>query len=74
MRAGESYRLEMTAVAMGPSGWPTIDLPRGAIITLVDESPDDEWFVKVVWKDKTLRMYKVDLRDRCVLLRKSASA
>jgi hypothetical protein len=64
----------MTTVAMEPNGWPKIDLPRGAIITLVDDSRDDEWFAKVAWKEKTLKIFKIDLRDRCTLVRKSAAA
>jgi len=74
MKAGESYRLKMTAVAMEPNGRPKIDLPRDAIVTIVDSATEDEWFVKVAWKEKTLLMFKIDVRDRCTLVKNAASA
>jgi hypothetical protein len=64
----------MSAVAMESNGWPKVDLPRGAIVKIVDNPLEDEWFVKVQWKDKILRMLKIDLRDRCTLVKKTESA
>ena len=64
MHAGESYRLSTDTVAIDSGdGRTIIDLPRGAIVTVTDGSPDYRWFVNVIWEEKIVSMFKTDLQD-----------
>jgi hypothetical protein len=69
MQAGELYRLNEDMVAIEPKvGWPIMDLPEGAIIMVVNGSPDHRWFVNVIWEQKALCVFTVDLRERASLV------
>jgi hypothetical protein len=69
MQAGELYRLNEDTVAIELGiGWPILDLPEGAIVMVVDGSPDNRWFTNVAWQHRTVCMFKIDLRDRATLV------
>jgi hypothetical protein len=75
MQACECYRLNEDTVAIEPKvGWPIMDLPEGAIVRVVNGSPDHRWFVNVIWEQKPLCMFKVDLRERASLVEKFSSS
>jgi hypothetical protein len=74
MHAGELFRLNESTVAIEPKvGWPMIDLPEGAIVTISNGSPDHRWFINVMWGQKALCMFKVDLWERATLVEEFAS-
>jgi len=41
-----------------------LTVPAGSTVSFFEQSPDESGMIRVVWKNRTLRMFAVDLEAR----------
>jgi hypothetical protein len=74
MHPGESYRLRSNTLAIDPSdGRTIIDLPCGATVRIVSAPLRDTCLIPVIWEERSLIVFKVDLHKCGTLIKRPGS-
>ena len=71
----ENYRLNKAILSIYSKDGCRIPImvPAGAIVTVTEGPLDGLRMVDVVWEDKTVMLFTVDLRDRGTLIKNPSS-